>query len=152
MERKKIKELTEKEAEEILEFVYPEEDKWFQKLSFEPHETEDGKGEHITFNGRSIIGIEYVGGPNNDRCILHFDNTKVVLWLYNHGYEIGELLEGNKYHSEEIDDFSDMAFEVKCLSEGEDSFKDGYKQNWTLEYVKNKCKEILEKYYSKDYK
>ena len=59
---KNIRELTEDETKEILKFVYTnDDDYWFQKLSFEPVITEDGK-QQISFGGRSIIGIEFHDG------------------------------------------------------------------------------------------
>jgi hypothetical protein len=146
---KNIKELTEDEAKQILEFAYPKDkDKWFRKLSFEPKINEDGS-QQVTFGMRSIIGIEYHNGQDN--CILHFDNTRVVLWLYKNGYDIIELLESNSYLSEMEKDFENFAFAIDWMSKGDDGFREGYKQNWTLEYVTKKCKELLEKYYYKDY-
>ena len=156
---KNIKELTEYEAIQILAFYLPNKtdydnpknyDYWFTGLSFEPKKTDEG-GQYITFGGRSIIGIEYRGGLNNDGFILHFDNSKVVLWLYKNGYDITELLETNKYFSEMENDFSNMAFEVEQLSKGDEVFRETHKQNWTLDYVTKKCKELIEKYYYKDY-
>lgn len=147
---KNIKELTEDEVKQILEFVYPnDKNNRFRKLSFEPKITEDGK-QQVTLRMRSIIGIEYHNGQDN--CILHFDNTKVVLWLYKNGYDITELLEANAYLSEMEIDFENFAFGIDWVSKGEEGFREGYKQNWTLEYVTKKCKELLEKYYYKNYK
>jgi len=146
---KNIKELTEDEAKQILEFAYPKDkDNWFRKLSFEPKITDDGK-QQVTFGMRSIIGIEYHNGKDN--CILHFDNTKVVLWLYKNGYDVTELLEANSYLSEMEKDFENFAFEITWMAKGEERFRDGYKQKWTLEYVTKKCKELVDKYYYKDY-
>ena len=146
---KNIKELTEEEAKEILKFVYPNDEKnWFKKLSFEPVITEDGK-QYITFGMRPIIGIEFHNGQDN--CILHFDNSKVVLWLYKNGYDITELLEANSYFSQMERDFENFAFAIEHMSKGEEGFRDGYKQNWTLEYVTKKCRELLDEYYYKDY-
>ena len=146
---KNIKELTEDEAKDILKFVYPNEKYyWFKKLSFEPVITEDGK-QQVTFGMRPIIGIEFHDGQDN--CILHFDNTKVVLWLYKNGYDITELLEANSYLSQMEKDFEIFAFAIEWMSKGEEGFKDGFKQNWTLEYVTKKCRELLDKYYYKDY-
>lgn len=146
---KNIKELTEEEAKEILKFVYPnDENYWFKKLSFEPVITENGK-QQITFGGRSIIGIEFHGGQDN--CILHFDNSKAVLWLYKNGYDITELLEANSYFSQMEIDFENFAFAIEWMSKGEEGFRDGFQQNWTLEYVTKKCRELLDKYYYKDY-
>lgn len=151
MGKKKINELTIDDAKEILDFVYPDGDHFNVDLSFEPVKSEDGKGQRITMGGRSIIGITFIGGINNDRMILHFDHSKVVLWLYQHDYEVEELLKENAYMSEMESDFENFAFEVEWLAKGEAGFRDGYKQNWTLDYVKKKCKELVETYYYKDY-
>jgi hypothetical protein len=146
---KNIKELTEDEAKKILDFVYlNDKDNWFKKLSFEPEITEEGR-EQVTFGMRLITGIEYHNGQDN--CILHFDNTKVVLWLYKNGYDITDLLEDNSYMSEMEIDFENFSFGIDSLSKGEEGFRDGFKKNWTLGYVTEKCKELLEKYYYKDY-
>ena len=146
---KNIKELTEDEAKQILEFTYPKnKDNLFRKLSFEPKITDDGK-QQVTFDMRSIIGIEYYNGQ--DYCVLHFDNTKVVLWLYKNGYDITELLESNSYLSEMERNFENFSFEVIWLAKGEEGFREDVKHNWTLDYVKQKCKELVEKYYYKDY-
>jgi hypothetical protein len=145
---KNIKELTEDEAKQILEFVYPNKDNLFRELSFEPKITEDGR-QQVTLGMRSIIGIEYHNGQ--DGCIIHFDNTKVVLWLYKNGYDITQLLETNSYLSEMETDFENFAYEIDWLSKGEEGFREDVKQNWTLDYVKKKCKELLENYYYKDY-
>ena len=143
-------ELTEDEAKQILEFAYPKDkDNWFRKLSFEPKITEDGR-QQVTFGMRPIIGIEYHNGQDN--CILHFDNTKVVLWLYKNGYDITNLLEVNASFSEMEKDFENFAFEVEWMAKGDEGFRDDVKHNWTLDYVKKKCKELVEKYYYKDYK
>jgi hypothetical protein len=48
-------------------------------------------------------------------------------------------------------DFENFAFGIEWMSKGEEGFKDGFKQNWTLDYVKKRCRELLEKYYYKDY-
>jgi hypothetical protein len=146
---KSIKELTEDEAKKILEFAYPKDkDNWFRKLSFEPKITEDGK-QQVTFGMRSIIGIEYHNGQDN--CILHFDNTKVVLWLYKNGYDVTELLKANSYLSEMEKDFENFAFAITWMAKGEECFRDDVKQNWTLDYVKKNCKELVDKYYYKNY-
>ncbi len=148
---KNIKELSSDEAAQILDFVYPNSGDlyWFQKLSFEPIVSEDNK-QQITLGGRSIIGIKYHNGQDN--CILHFDNTKVVLWLYKNGYDITDLLESNSYLTEMENDFDDFAFNIQWMAKGEDSFRDDVKKNWTLDYVKKRCKELVDKYYYKDYK
>jgi hypothetical protein len=146
---KNIKKLTEDEAKEILKFVYPDDDDyWFQKLSFKPVITEDGK-QQISFGGRPLIGIEFHNGQDN--CILHFDNSKAVLWLYKNGYDITELLEANSYFSQMEQDFQNFAFGVEWMSKGDEGFRESVKQNWTLDYVKKRCQELLEQYYYKDY-
>jgi len=146
---KDIKELTEDETRQILEFVYPNnKDNFLKKISFEPKITEEGY-QQITLGGRDIIGIEYHNGQDN--CILHFNNTRVVLWLYKNGYDITDLLESNAYMSEMENDFSDAMFEVSWLSEGEAVFSPEVIQNWTLDYVKRRCTEIYNKYFMKDY-
>jgi len=151
MGKKKISELTIGEAKEILDFVYPDGDHFNVELSFEPVKSEYGKGKRITIGGRSIIGITFRGGVNNDGMILHFDHSKVVLWLYKNHYDVESLLEENAYMSEMESDFGNFAFEVEQMSKGEDCFREGYKQNWTLDYVKKKCKELVERYCYKDY-
>jgi hypothetical protein len=146
---KDIKELTEEEAKQILDFVYPEDNYWFQKVSFEPKILENGS-QQVTFDMRPIIGIEFHNGQDN--CILYFDNSKVVLWLYKNGYDITNLLENNSYFSEMERDFENFAFSIEWMSKGEEGFREGHEHKWTLDYVKKKCKELVEKYYYKDYK
>lgn len=154
---KNIKELTEKEAMEILESVYPGKtnlsspksyEYWVTGISFEPVKAEGG-GQYVTFGMRSIIGIKYHNGQDN--CILHFDNTKVVLWLYKNGYDIQEFLESNSHFSQMENDFENFAYAVYCLGKGEEMFREDKKQNWTLDYVKKKCNELYTEYYLKDY-
>ncbi len=145
---KNIKELTKEEAIDILTFVHPKYDRHdFISIKHEPTITEDGS-QQITFGGRSIIGIEYHNGQ--DRCILHFDNLKVVLWLYKNGYDITKLLEANLYLIDQEEDFSNMAFGIHWLSKGEEGFREDVKHNWTLEYVKKQCTYLYDKYFLKD--
>lgn len=146
-ERKKINELTEEEGKEILKFVYPNDDDYFQGLSFEPEITEEGQ--YVTFGMRSIVGILFHNGQDN--CILHFDNSKVVLWLYQHGYDIEDLLKENAYFSQFEKDMESLTFVMYQLAQGEESFREGSKHNWTLEYVQKRCADALSKYYYKDY-
>lgn len=139
MTAKNIRELTELEAKEILLFVFGQDKEAdFMSLSFDVHPGPNGEGQYITFDGRSIIGIEYHNGQ--DRCILHFDNTKCVLWLYKHGYDITELLEKNAYMSEMEKDFSNMAFGIYQMIHGR--FEKDHKK---------RCEELYNKYYIKDY-
>ena len=146
---KNIKELTEDEAKQILEFAYPKEkDNWFRKLSFEPKITEDGK-QQVTFGMRSIIGIEYHNGQDN--CILHFDNTRVVLWLYKNGYDITELLEANSYLSEMEKDFENFSFAIHWLGETRKHIAKDKEHIYTLDYVLEELKNYNDKYYYKDY-
>lgn len=146
---KSIKDLTKEDAKAILAFVYAdkdENDRYFIDISHEPHINEDGK-QHITFGGRSIIGIQYHNGQ--DRCILHFDNTKAILWLYKNGYDILEQLEDNQEMSSEEIDFDNLAFVMYQFSLGDEAFKPEVKHNWTVEYVQRRAKEAYEKYYLK---
>jgi hypothetical protein len=146
---KDIKEISKEEAIELLSFVYPKYDEnSFINIHHDWIKTEDG---HliIPFSGGSTIGVEYHNGQ--DRCILPFNNSKSVLWLYKKGFDITSLLEENSYFSNMEYSFSNFAIEVEVMSKGEESFRDGYKQNWTLEYVMNKCKNLLQKYYYVDY-
>ena len=146
---KSVKELTEKEAIELLSYVYPKYKKAdFISIKHEPTITEDGR-QQITLGGRSIIGIEYHNGQ--DRCILHFDHTKAVLWFYKNGYDITNLLERNSYLSEMENDFSNAMLAVSLLSKGQEAFAPEFRKNYTLDYVERKCTEIYQKYYLKDY-
>ena len=135
---KSINELTEKEAEEILEFVYPEGNAYFDKIDFEPVTTGDGKMQ-LTFGMRPIVGISY-RNDNLDRCILHFDHSKVVLWLYKHGYDITEQLEYNK-------EFSSTERDLENLCDDIHWSLDYSKKEWTLESFKEYMIELTNKYY-----
>lgn len=152
---KNIKDLTDDEGKEILNCVYPHDENdhnsWaiFQNLSFEPKINDDGS-QQVTFSMNPIIGIVYKNS-HNDTCVLHFNHTKVVLWLYNNGYDIKELLEQNAYLSEMEYDFENFQFDVLWLSKGEKGFSKENEHLWTLEYVKDKCKKLIEKYVYKDY-
>lgn len=76
MNNKNINELTEKEAKEILQFVYPNDKNFcFMDIALKSKINKDGS-QQVTFSLRSIIGIKYHNGVDN--CILHFDNTKVL--------------------------------------------------------------------------
>lgn len=155
---KPISEITPSEAEEILEFVYPNQTPlgspknyqyWVIDVEFSP--IVDDKGlQQISFGGRPIMGIMYHNGQ--DRCILHWDNSKVVLWLYRNGFDIENLLEMNSYFSEMESTFDNFAFGIETMSRGADGFKEEFKHNWTLEYVQRKCREYLDKYYYRDYR
>lgn len=147
--KKQIKELTEDEGREILKFVFPNESDYrYTNLSLEPVIGENGK-QQVSFSIRPLVGIMFHNGQ--DRCILHFDNTKAVLWLYNNGFDIQELLECNKHFSEMESDFENFAFAVEWMGKGEEGFKSGNEHKWTLDYVKARCKEMVENYYYKDY-
>lgn len=137
---KKINELTEDQAKEIIEFVYPDKGYFLQGLSFEPEFNKEGH-EHVTFGMRSQIGILY--HSDQDKCILHFDDTKVVLWLYNNGFDIKEILEMNDYMSEMENDFDNAMFEVHFTLE--------HWGKYNMKKLEKKFKKIVEEYYSKDY-
>lgn len=145
---KSINELTEREAKEILSFVYPDNKGIdFQELKFEHTVNEDGSVQ-ITFGGRLIVGILYYNGQDN--AILHFNNTKAVLWLYKNGYDITEQLELNSGLSKEMDNFENFAFAIYWMARGADGFAEDRKHKWTLDYVTRKCAELYKKYYLTD--
>ena len=140
---KLINELTETEAKEILASVFPNKDYILNEVSHTPFITEDGGSEEITFGGRSKIGILY-RNDYGDNCILHFDNTKVVLWLYKNGYDITEQLEYNSHFSDMESKIDNIMFEIFELSNG--NVREEYKTNYTLEYVEKKCKKLFDRY------
>lgn len=145
--KKNIRELTEDEAKEIIEFVHPGRDCFFRGLSFDRVLDEEGH-ENITMSGHSIIGIQYHNGQ--DGCLLLFNNVKVISWLYEHNYEIKDLLEKNHYIDNLEKNYDLMGFSVHMLSKGTDAFADDAKDRFTLEYVIKKCKEIVDNYYFVD--
>lgn len=147
---KKINELTEKEANDILKFVYPNQDNHFMELSFEPIIDEETGAERITFEGNSAVGIIYLS-EMNDRCILAFENTKSVLWLYRNGYDIEKFLEENSYMTQMERDYSDMAYHVSELSRGQKAIRKNSKKKFTTKYVKDICKHLIEMYYKKQH-
>lgn len=139
---KKLTELTDEQAKEILNFVFNNEGYSFSKISFVADDPSQ-----ITMGGSRCIGIEFHNGQDN--CILGFNNSKVVIWLYQNGFDIIDQLIQNKDVSDDLAAFDHIAFEVFCLSHGEEMFRGNTKKNWTLDYVKKKCSEIYEKYYLK---
>lgn len=147
---KKITELTEQEAERIFNYVFPKskyEYSYFNGVSFESIPL--GEGQQVGMDMRPIVGILYNNGQDN--CVLHFDHSKVVLWLYEHGYDILELLKENKHMSELENDFENFAFQIHLMSTGNETWQNSHKQNWTLDYVKEKCTKLLNEYYYKNY-
>ena len=147
---KKITELTDEQGKEILEFVYPKEAHYYKGLSFEATYNEEGKRRVTFFGLRPIIGINYHNGQDN--CILHFDNTKVVLWLYQRGFDISEYLEVNKHHSEIETDLENFAFAIYMLSKSPERFKGEAPKEWNLEFVlKDMTRIINQYYYDKEY-
>lgn len=143
---KNINDLTEKEAKEILEFVFPDKkdyEKYFREISFEPVFDEDGK-HRITFGFRPIIGILYHNGQDN--CILHFDDSKAVLWLYKNGYDITEMLEKNSYFSDMENEFFKCKSAIYSLNRRQESIPEDKKHLFTLEYVLKELKRIEDKY------
>ena len=145
---KKIEELTETEAREILTFVFPKEDYWFKELSMNPKINEDGS-QQVTFGFRSIIGVLYHNGQDN--CILHFDDTKVVLWLYKHGYDIGELLEANKHLSQMEMNFENFAFAIEYIKIKQERLTDENRDKFTIDYILKEYERAAERYYYIDY-
>ena len=84
---KNIEELTTEEAIHNLSIVYPKYKNNFISIIHDVV-VENGK-QQITFGGDPIIGIKYIN-EFDDRCILPFTNTKVVLWLYKNNFDISE--------------------------------------------------------------
>ena len=145
---KKIEDLTNEQGKEILKFVFPTKDYYFKNISFNLKFNDDKTGQFVTFNGRSIIGIEYHDGQDN--CILHFDDTRVVLWLYKNNFDITEQLETNKNMSQIEIDFDNMAFAIHWLSKVNEIVKEDLQKNLTTEYYIKECKRIYNDYYLKD--
>lgn len=145
---KQINQLTEAEAKEILKFVYPNKDYDYMGLQFTPVIDKNGSMQ-VTFNIEPIVGILYHNGQ--DRCVLHFYNSKVVLWLYRNQYDIEKLLIHNQYFSQMEQNFDNMAFVISMLSKGDNPYESGDKEHFTIDYVKSRCKEIIEKYWYSDY-
>ena len=142
---KNITELTENEAIEILEFVFPNSYASFEKIIFEPLKDENGNYQ-VTMGLSLVVGISY-RNEYGDGCVLPFHDSKVVLWLYKNRYDILEQLEFNKGFSNMEHFLSNLVYNVYTLSLGEDDFREGYKHNWTLDYVKRKAKEWSDAYY-----
>lgn len=154
--RKDIKLLSTEEAKTIFEYVFPpniEKYKYysFSNISFEPIMTENGQ--QVSMGLRPLVGINYHNGQ--DRCILHFDNTKVVRWLYENDYEIKELLENNQHLSEMENDFENFSFAIhwlaQCLEKRDPIIEERTKFEYTFEYIIKTLREHNEKYYYKDY-
>lgn len=105
--RKKITELTIKEAEEIVKSTGVK-DFIIDELSFEPKIDEEGH-QQITFSGESIIGICYRAGSNYDGYLLPFNELKVIKWLFNNGYDINDLLdEANERYQSLNEEFKEI--------------------------------------------
>ena len=148
---KNISELTYREAEDLLHFVYPELSKGsFCKIRVKPEESPNG-GVYITMGGGDGVGVEYLN-DHCDKCVLHFDDTRAVLWLYRHGYDIEKQLVNNSYLSEMESDFNALAYGLHYyIEDAEKNFIEERKQNYTLEYTRKKASELLDTYYYKDY-
>ncbi len=153
--KKDIKSITEKEAKEILEYLFPNETSLsnpknykynFTKISHEMVLDKEGY-QQISFGGRSLIGIFYYNDKIGDECILHFDDIRILPWLYENDYDILDLLKENIIYYDMGNNFDNFAFAVLQLSKGVHAFAEGYKQNWNLEYVHNKCVELLDEYF-----
>lgn len=145
---KKITELTEQEGREIFEFVYPSDEEKFkyysyQNLKFEPTILENGS-QQVTLGFRPIIGL--MGHNGQDNIILHFDDTKVVLWLYKHGYDITELLEVNSYMSELENQFFMCKSAIYGLNRRKEHLPEEKKHLFTLDYVLRELERIEKKY------
>lgn len=148
--RKDVKELTEDEAKEILELVYPDDETvWFDKIYIEePKPDKDGRRQ-VTFGFRPIIGIAFKCGINHDGAILHFDDTRVVNWLYKNGYEVGELLEMNKNLSKLEIDIENLAYAISWHCKANPKFlkEKGKEDYYTLEKTRELLIEAANRYY-----
>lgn len=150
--KKSIKELTEEEAREILKFVHPDKDYWFDKLHHESKVEEDGTRQ-VTFGLRPIIGISY-RNDMGDRCMIHFDNTRAMLWLYRNGYDIEEQLEINKDMTQMEYDLEELAFAITwhCESRPKHLKEEGKEDNYTLEKTRKVLLKAADRYfYDTDY-
>lgn len=149
---KDINELTEAEAKELLAFVYPDDADNFQELRISEKINEDGT-RNVTMGLRPITGVLFRTGINWDGAVLHFDNTKAVLWLYRHGYDIEKYLEMNSHYSEMENDFSHFAYEVESLSKPIEEYREGYKHNYNIDSIRDRAKKAVDEYYfNKEYK
>lgn len=154
--RKDIKRLSNDDAKQIFEYVFPpSNDRYrhytFTDVSLEAVLTENGQ--QVSLGLRPLVGINYHNGQ--DRCILHFDNTKVVSWLYENGYDIKDLLDGNEHLSEMEGDFENFSFAIhwlaECLEKRDPVIEERTKFQYTFEYVIKQLRKFNEKYYYKDY-
>ncbi len=107
---KNIRELTNDDAVAILTEL--EKDWVFDKLSFDPIINEKGE-QQLTFSGSSIIGICYRSGPNLDGYIKHFSDLKVMKWLYQHNFDIEELIQDRIESEEEDEAYRDHFFKER---------------------------------------
>lgn len=143
---KKITELTEEEAKEILKFVYPERDVWYNGLQLEPKVNEDGS-QQVTFQMRPIVGIIYFN-EYNDRCVLHFDNHKTIFWLYKNGYDVLALLEDVQDDTKEISKLEDIIFGFIWIKERFKKATIVQKKNFTPEYIISEIERLENEYYN----
>ena len=137
-DRKSIIKLSNKEAEEIVKYCFPDSNLYFKGIthSEDIKPNEDGSF-RVTMGGRLPVGIHYIN-DYPDNCILHFDNPKVVSWLYQHNYEVGDLLKENEDYIDIErweEKFSYFAHQLSTNNEGKKSFE-------TLEEVINYAKKL----------
>lgn len=145
--KKDIKQLTDKEAQEILRYVYPNDnDNLYKGISFETDKNKEGNIK-VSMQGRPVIGIKYHNGQDN--CILHFDHSKVILWLYEHGYDIFNFLVYNSDFSEIEKDFENFSFAIVCLAKDIAPTSKSY-TNWTLERVRNRLNKLIDEFFYKE--
>lgn len=124
--KRNIKEITDREAKELFKYVFPKEkypNLYYKGLNLEPIINEDGSRK-VTFGMRDPIGIQYKNDMG-DGCVLHFDHTKAVSWLYRNGFDVSEQLEENEFMSEESAHldmfyFSMKMFKKQCMEIWED--------------------------------
>jgi len=154
---KPLTELTHKDGERIFEFYFPGKtplfdpksyDYWFTEIRHESIVDEYGMRQISLSSGRPIIGIMGKGGLNCDNILLHFDDPKVMLWLYQNGFDIEEQLKENVGMFEDREALEHLVQGILQFSKGEDAFADTHKHNCTREFYINESKKLIEQYLS----
>lgn len=145
--RKDIKELTNDEAKEIFDYVNTDEYAYFEALITEPEIDNEGNI-RVTLGLRPAVGIYYRNG-SGDGCLLHFDHTGVISWLYNNNYEIGVLLENNKYLSNIEEDIDNLAFAIhwQCKGKPENLLQTIGVDSVTLDKTREELLKAADRYY-----
>lgn len=131
--KKSLKDITENECKQILKDVLSNEETHFNQLYF----YKDG-------TTRWLIIYTNI---DQDICEIGYDDTRVILWLYNHEYDITICLQSIENLSLYGILIDNLMTDLGLLSQGVKIIKKEYHKNFTMEYVLNKCSEIYEKYW-----